>query len=225
MAAAEKYIGLNLEYDEIVLRSARLVERTLSGDYINDRVTVIGPHTFRANIGKIGMLSLPNATETSTVNVGGVMSSYAFSYMSGIDVLSLPKIATVYARTFSESNIQKLDLSGATTLKTSSFEGCRYTKQLRLPSVTTIESAIFAGTGNSFIALILPGNAVCTLGGVLGWADKFGASGAGYIYVPRALVDSYKAATNWSNYAGKIRALEDYTVDGTVNGELDETKI
>lgn len=40
-----------------------------------------------------------------------------------------------------------------------------------------------------------------------------------------ALVDSYKAATNWSTYADQIRALEDYTVDGTTTGALDETKI
>ena len=32
----------------------------------------------------------------------------------------------------------------------------------------------------------------------------------GYIYVPAALVDSYKAATNWSTYASQIRAIEDY---------------
>jgi hypothetical protein len=36
------------------------------------------------------------------------------------------------------------------------------------------------------------------------------ASGTGYIYVPAALVDSYKGATNWSTYAAQIRAIEDY---------------
>lgn len=50
-------------------------------------------------------------------------------------------------------------------------------------------------------------------------------SGTGYIYVPADLVDTYKAATNWSTYASQIRALENYTVDGTVTGELDPTKI
>lgn len=51
------------------------------------------------------------------------------------------------------------------------------------------------------------------------------ASGTGYIYVPAALLDTYKAATNWSTYASQFRVLEDYTVDGTVTGELDESKI
>lgn len=32
----------------------------------------------------------------------------------------------------------------------------------------------------------------------------------GYIYVPDALVDSYKAATNWSTYASQIRPLSEY---------------
>lgn len=47
----------------------------------------------------------------------------------------------------------------------------------------------------------------------------------GYIYVPRSMVDTLKSATNWSTYADQIRALEDYTVDGTTTGELDESKI
>lgn len=47
----------------------------------------------------------------------------------------------------------------------------------------------------------------------------------GYIYVPRDLVDEYKAASNWVTYASQFRALEDYTVDGTTTGALDESKI
>lgn len=35
-------------------------------------------------------------------------------------------------------------------------------------------------------------------------------SGTGYIYVPSALVEDYKVATNWATYADQIRAIEDY---------------
>ena len=35
-------------------------------------------------------------------------------------------------------------------------------------------------------------------------------TGTGYIYVPAAMVDAYKSATNWSAYADQIRAIEDY---------------
>ena len=37
------------------------------------------------------------------------------------------------------------------------------------------------------------------------------ASGNGYIYVPDESVDDYKAASNWSTYAGKIKGLSEYT--------------
>lgn len=36
------------------------------------------------------------------------------------------------------------------------------------------------------------------------------ASGEGYIYVPAARLEEYKAATNWSSFADQIRAIEDY---------------
>ena len=55
--------------------------------------------------------------------------------------------------------------------------------------------------------------------------------GTGYIYVPKALLSDddatkdYRRATNWSTYADQFRALEDYTVDGTITGELDPSKI
>lgn len=45
----------------------------------------------------------------------------------------------------------------------------------------------------------------------------------GYIYVPRNKVNTIKSATNWSVYADQIRALEDYTLDGTTTGELNLT--
>ena len=73
---------------------------------------------------------------------------------------------------------------------------------------------------SSITALVLRGSAVPTLSGVLYWSGNIK-----YIYVPAALVDSYKVATNWSTYEAKFRALEDYTVDGTTTGDLDETKI
>lgn len=35
-------------------------------------------------------------------------------------------------------------------------------------------------------------------------------NGTGYVYVPSALVDSYKITAPWSSMASKIRAIEDY---------------
>jgi hypothetical protein len=74
-------------------------------------------------------------------------------------------------------------------------------------------------------AIIIRSKTVCSLANANTFTNTPIKSGTGYIYVPAALVDSYKAATNWSAYAAQIRAIEDYTVDGTTTGELDPTKI
>jgi hypothetical protein len=56
--------------------------------------------------------------------------------------------------------------------------------------------------------LILRGDTVCTLSATNAFTSTKIASKTGYIYVPRALVDSYKVETNWSGY--QFRAIEDY---------------
>jgi hypothetical protein len=43
---AKKYIGLTVEYGSVTLKSIKLVERALGGEYTNDRVTTIGPCAF-----------------------------------------------------------------------------------------------------------------------------------------------------------------------------------
>lgn len=92
------------------------------------------------------------------------------------------------------------------------------------PNLTgSIASDAFALT-TALTTFILRNNMVPTLAGAA-FANGAIASGTGYIYVPAALIDSYKTATNWSTYAAQFRALEDYTVDGTTTGDLDETKI
>ena len=94
-----------------------------------------------------------------------------------------------------------------------------------LPGITGAISTQAFQEASVLSAVILRGGTMATLSATSAFSGTPIASGAGYIYVPAALIDSYKAATNWATYADQFRALEDYTVDGTVDGELDETKI
>lgn len=89
---------------------------------------------------------------------------------------------------------------------------------------TSINGNAFYGC-SKLTVLILRSETMCTLSNTSAFDGTPIKSGTGYIYVPRALVDSYKAATSWSTYANQFRALEDYTVDGTITGALDESKI
>ena len=63
---------------------------------------------------------------------------------------------------------------------------------------------------SSLDTLILRAGSRCTLSGVTAFSGTLIASGTGYIYVLKALLDSYKGATNWSTYANQFRAIEDY---------------
>lgn len=105
------------------------------------------------------------------------------------------------------------------------FRGATALKQVRLPGVVKMGGNSFSGC-TSLVALILPNkHVVCALGEASEFADTPIANGTGYIYVPRHLYDEYVSGTNWSAFAGQIRILQDYTVDGTIDGELDESKI
>ena len=92
-----------------------------------------------------------------------------------------------------------------------------------LPLLKSINYKAFEYSNIS--ALILRNDKICTLYNSNAFNETPIQSGTGYIYVPRDFIEDYKVAENWSTYATQFRALEDYTVDGTITGELDESKI
>ena len=111
------------------------------------------------------------------------------------------------------------------------FYGCASLTNVDLPAVTEIENDAFNGCTILTVVVLRNESHVCNLSDTNAFADTPIASGTGYAYVPRAWLSDddetkdYRRATNWSTYASQFRALEDYTVDGTITGELDETKI
>lgn len=133
-------------------------------------------------------------------------------------------IATVGNSAFHNCTaLTELDLPNATNLGDSAFSGCSALTAVDFPAVTSIGSSAF-NRCSALTALILRNETMCTLSNTNAFNNTPIASGTGYIYVPRALVDTYKAATNWSTYAAQFRALEAYTVDGTTTGALDPAK-
>lgn len=83
-------------------------------------------------------------------------------------------------------------------------------KSVDLPSLERVHANFFQNAKQLTTFILRNPNSISLLG-----AGAFSGTpitdGTGYIYVPKALVDSYKAATNWSTFADQIRAIEDYT--------------
>lgn len=120
--------------------------------------------------------------------------------------------------------LSSVNIPAARTISSDAFRYDRELQKLDLPALGYIDSQAFRGCAK-LSALIIRSETMATLDNADAFANTLIASGTGYIYVPAALVDSYKAASNWSTYAAQFRAIEDYTVDGTTTGALDETKI
>jgi hypothetical protein len=150
----------------------------------------------------------------------------------------LPKAESIDIYAFQTcKKLQKIKFPNATYIGHNCFENCYSLEEVDLPKATYIGDDGFV----SCIALkriILRNNTVCGLYQgrspigfncyhFSGRASSNNPTGTkdGYIYVPRGVVEKYKTTTGWSTYAEQFRALEDYTVDGTITGDLDPDKI
>ena len=196
--------------------------------------------------GEIDALIDGSITEISS-NVASVKSYAAYGAKS-LTSISLPMATSLGERAFYECTIlAEAYVPLVTTIGAYVFGSCPYLTKIKLPNLVTMAANAFRTCsrlimadmgsvttimGNSFTscndfkALILrKTDAITTLYNGNAITSTLIGSGKGYIYVPSALIDTYKAATNWSTFAAQFRALEDYTVDGTVTGELDESKI
>lgn len=222
--------------DDAVIDS--IIDRTIT-EYKDDSVTEIGVYAFKGcsdlaivdcpNASSFKEESFGNCTKLTDVNLPNaeLIGRYAFQNCTSLVTIDLPKAVDYVG-----------DAQGV-------FSGCKNLQQAHFPVLKRVYIGMFINgpaipkldlpcctdiMGRSMPmpaleTLILRANQVCTLGNVSALNNTKIKAGTGYIYVPRALVDSYKTATNWSTYAAQFRALEDYTVDGTVTGELDESKI
>lgn len=108
-------------------------------------------------------------------------------------------------------NVTDVVLPNALTVGNGAFQYCEALETVDLPVTVSIGPQVFVGCRNLKALILRNTSRFCALS-----TDDvfFGSSGVilgtGYVYVPAALVDAYKADTNWATYAAQIRAIEDY---------------
>lgn len=188
------------------------------------------------NIGRYAFSDCEALTEASFPNVIE-LGAQAFYSCSSLASINFPNVRTLGTQPFSYcTSLTNVSLPLATTIGGYSFYGSSRIETVDLASAQTIAANVF-NSCYSLTAVILRSATMCTLANTNAFTNCYhilGTTNASYnpngdkdcyIYVPSALVDTYKSATNWSTYATQFRALEDYTVDGTTTGALDESKI
>lgn len=153
-----------------------------------------------------------------------IIRSYAFYGCTALTTVNFPVATSIGGYVFKSCTaLTTVNLPAATSLSSNLFEYCSTLTIADFPVATSIGSYVFRNC-SELTTVILRSETMANLGGTNAFTSTPIASGTGYIYVPAALIEDYKAATNWSTYAAQFRALEDYTVDGTTTGELDPTK-
>lgn len=197
-----------------------IIDRSIT-EFNDDKLTSIGKSAFQYCT-MLETVDIPNCTSCG-VDI--------FAYCTGLTSVNLPNLSSVPTDNWNAfNNCRSLKNITLPLVKKvighTSFNGCSALEKADFATCTGFSGYSLFKNCASLYALILRSTAnVASLYTANPCIGTPIASGTGYIYVPSALVDSYKAATNWSTYASQFRALEDYTVDGTVTGELDETKI
>lgn len=153
---------------------------------------------FAGNSWNFANCGLTSVTATSLNNIGYGM----FAYCKALESICIPNAY------FSSS---------------CAFQDCTNLKTVVLPKITQLSTQGFYNTPNIEALILGNPDTVCTLAATNVFQNSAISKGTGYVYVPKNLVDSYKAASNWSTYAAQIRAIEDhYRVD---NMSLNNTNI
>ena len=131
---------------------------------------------------------------------------YAFSYTPKLTNILFPKVTEIVNLAFEGSGVEKVDLHSCYTINYASFNSCANLKEIKIPICGNIGQRCFYNC-NSLVKIFLDGvTAVPTLGteALTGTPEEL------KIIVPDNLVDSFKAATNWSAYADKIVGISEY---------------
>lgn len=201
----------------------------------------------------VGREAFMLCTSLEKVNFGKLLSvgDYAFAntILSSLEnYFTFNTVVSVGNFAFSECGIKKINLSNAVIIGKNAFNACHNLTIMDLPKATTIGEMAFVNSHN-IKALILRSPTLCDIdaSAIIGTKiiDLTGApTGEGFVYVLTALYESYitdltpkiiafatannmpmDEATATYIATAILRKLEDYTVDGTTTGELDESKI
>lgn len=155
---------------------------------------------------------------------------------TAIDKFYDTQITTITnSNVFKSANIGVINMPNVKSIGYQGFYGCKAT-EIRFTGLQTFSQgstfmsmpnlvkAVFGTSCSSLpnqcfnscsklATLVLPYNGVVNINATSNNGSLMNsaiANGTGYVYVPSAQVDNYKANSNWSAYANQIRAIEDY---------------
>lgn len=167
---------------------------------INSNVTKVVNSACRGRTALVSV-NLPNATS---------IGEYSFNGCSNIETFNAPNVTSFGLYAFYKClKLKEVNFPKVTGVTNNCFYGSAELEKADFGSASIIASKAF--TDCPLYTLILrKTDAICTLANTDAMRSTKIYFGTGYIYVPKALIEDYKVATNWSDYAAQFRAIEDY---------------
>lgn len=204
-------------------------------------VETIGKYAF-SGCSKLAEVNLPKcttltercfrATKLKHIYLPSLLSigAHSFEQCSVLEDADFPVCTNVGG--FSNcTKLTTVNCPEAVTVLSLGFSTCTSLTKLDLPKATVIEAAAFRSSSNLEYIILRTQEQACVMNNsnVLESTPFASGKAGGKLLVPAALVEEYKVATNWAAIWGyghnKFLALEDYTVDGTITGEIDWDKL
>lgn len=177
-----------------------LITRVFSNEeLVNDRVTRIGEYGFYGVTG-LKRVSFPNVT---------AISNYVFQ-TAYLDEINIPLLSSAGGSAFMANNITEVNMPYLIDAPSNLFRNCYNLQRADFTALNYMYVRAFNGCSALNTLILRNEDAVCTLGNTSALGSTPIETGTGYVYVPSALINQYKEATNWSTYADQIRAIEDY---------------
>ena len=174
-------------------------EEVSTSDTFNSYIQKLEEHPFY--VMRLIERSIENIKLSNATSIGGS----AFYKCSNLTEVSFPNATSIGNDAFySCSSLTSVSFPNATSIGNYAFQNCSNLTSVSFPNATSIGRNAFLNCGSLttlYIGTEL--DTVCTLSNM----DAI-PSNVTNIYVPYSLVDSYKSATNWSNYASKIQPYE-----------------
>ena len=190
--------------------------------YVFDSVEAIPSSCFYGNttvisvsaqkVTSIGQSAFKNCSELQTIDMSNIenIDNSGFSSCNKLASISLEKCTFIGEQGLSGTKIKTISLPLVTSIKALTFSNCDNLMKIDLGTVTSIHyDRVFQYCSKLEKLIIRTPDVIVSLGSGTAFSSCPNVS----IYVPDNLVNSYKEATNWSNYANNIKPLSEVNAE------------
>lgn len=165
---------------------------------------------------------LEEAIFPKAMSFPGSQGNYQFSGCAKLKTASFPEYRSIGTNNFDNcTSLTTINFPKVTCINDNAFYGCTGLINVNFPSLTDLRNACFYGCSNlatailgsipqikntvfkncsSLNTLVIKTNSICTMLNTAAFDGTPFASGGtgGTVYVPQALIESYKTASNWA---------------------------